>query len=160
MQFIYVYFGPRTNWSFCPLQRYKTRAFMRGCEFHECTWCRAHAKWLEEEDPFRKRTEQGFSVVRFFPPSDAKISSSSDKTASTRLLFFSSQLFFFFLLSLVLGEAGSRFLLSSRTEKTLIGCSCLPQIGVWQDGCTRLQFSNTLSLNGTLMTWSQFCLHS
>lgn len=69
---------------------------MCGCEFHECTWCRAHAKWLEEEDPFRKRTEQGFSVVHFFPPSDAKISSSSDKTASTRLLFFSSQLFFIF----------------------------------------------------------------
>lgn len=124
MRFIYVYFGPGTdNWSFC-------------------TWCRAHAKWLEEEDPFRKRTEQGFSVVHFFPPSDAKISSSSDKTASTRLLFFSSQLLFFFLLSLVLGEAGSRFLLSSRTEKTLIGCSgqlIVPQIGAWQDGCFSFQ---------------------
>lgn len=68
---------------------------MCGCEFHECTWCRAHAKWLEEEESFRKRTEQGFSV-RFFPLLMRKYPPVLIKLHLLGSCFFSSQLFFIF----------------------------------------------------------------
>lgn len=148
-----MYFGPRTTDHFGHCNVIKRVHlcvdvnFMSvpGVEPMQSDWRR---RTRSEKEPNKA------SVFRFFPPSDAKISSSSDKTASTRLLFVARSCCLFFL-SLVLGVAGSRFLLSSRTEKTLIGCPgqlIVPQIGAWQDGCARLQFSNTLSLNRTSMT--------